>query len=660
MMSGTKRAATMCSLLCLLLAPAALRAGSDFEWAPVTAADWAIAEDDGRGIRDAVIIFEKIVVDDEELIKKERTYYTLYRRIRILSGEGREWGDALSDYLRRDQEIEEIRGRTLLREGTSYELDEDQVQEKEVLVTKDFKVKQKAFSLPAVSEDCIVEYYFKYKLDGPPHRWMIQKDIYMLEGEYIWKVCRGKGLKGTEYRQFGKDVAPNYIVLHCEDELNVERRPSLKDTRELVFTISDVPAFAREPYSPPAISLKWQLHHYYADPGPAAVFWGEVTQELEQNIKDYASYNYYVCEKAKAFSHYDRDSQKIRNTCAWFNNNITNLDIDKSGEERKGNGCVSHVIEHGYGNSPEICCTYYDMLRELNIDAKMAFTVDRDDDFFIEDAKYWQFTRWLVAVPDEEGGYVFYKPGFDYLKPGQVDWYNEGTQALVAGDPDQLFYTIPHSAPETNESSGEIDLTMDEALHLSGTLTEECTGQCAAAHRFGLRKTDATGETQYLKETVEERYPAFEPDSFEVDGMEDSRLTLKMACKVESDFAGQQMGNRLLMRPADFLSPQDNPFTSDERKYDIMLDYARETSQTVTVSFPAGWSVEAVPADTTFSSEVGSCGISFVAGDGSVTIRRFSTITKPEWGVEAYPEIRDFFASRQALNDMTVVLKREG
>lgn len=659
-MSRMTKAVLACSLLCMLVAPAALMAGSDFEWAPVTDADWQIIEDPVRGIRDAAIIFEKIVVDDEELIKKEHTYYTLYRRIRILSGEGREWGDALSDYLQEDQEIEEIRGRTLLRDGTSYELDEDQVQEKEVLVTKDFKVKQQAFSLPGVSDDCIVEYYLKYKLDGPPNRWLIQKDIYMIEGEYIWKVCRGRGLKGSEYRKFSKDVAPNYIVLHCEDELNVERRPSLKDTRELVFTIADVPAFESDPYSPPAISLKWQMHHYYAEPGPASVFWGEVMQGLEENIDAFVSYNHYVCEKAKFFSHYTRDSQKIRNACAWFNKNIANLDIDKSGEERKGNGCVSHVIEHGYGHSPEICCTYYDMLRELNIDAKMAFTIDRDDDFFIEDAKYWQFTRWLVAVPDDDGGYAFYKPGHDYLKPGQVDWYNEGTQALVAGDPDQIFYTIPHSAPEKNKNSGELVLAMDENLNLSGTLVEECTGQCAAAHRLGLRKTDEAGETQYLKEMMGESYPAFEPDSFEVDGMADSRLTLKLACNVQSDFAGQQMGNRLLMRPADFLSPQDNPFTSDERKYDIMLDYARETSQTVTVNFPEAWTVEAVPSDTTFSNKVGSCGMSFETGEGSVTIKRFSTITDPEWPVEAYPDIKDFFATRQAMNDMTVVLKREG
>jgi len=647
-----------CFLSCLAASP--VTAGSDFRWAPITEADWEIVEDPGRGIHDAVIIFEKVTVDDEDLIKKERSYYTLYRRVRILSAEGRKWGDVLSDYLGKDQKIEEIKGRTVHRDGTVYELDKGQVHEKEVVVTKDFKVKRKAFSIPAVSDDCIVEYYFKYRLNGPPHRWMIQKDVYMLQGEYRWKVCRGKGLKGTEFRAFGRDVAPNFIVLHAEDKVDVQRLPSLKDTRELVFTISDVPAFESEPFCPPAVSLKWQLHHYYAEPGPASVYWGDICQGVDRNVSDFTSYDDYVYEKAKAFSHYARDSQKVRNACAWFNANITNLDIDDSGEKRKGIGCASHVIERGYGSSPEICCAFYDMLREMDIDAKIALTVDRDDDFFIEDAKYWQFTRWLVAVPDAAGGYIFCKPGCDYLEPGQVDWYNEGVQALVVGDPDRLFYTIPYSPPEANTRSREAELRMGDDLRLSGTFTEKCKGQCARERRLGLRKTDSTGMMQYLKKSLAESHPAFEPDSFDVEGLGDSRLTLEIECRIEGDFAGPEMGNRLLLRPADFLSVEDNPFTSDERRYDVMLDYARRTTETAKITLPEAWVVEALPADTAFANEVGECTMTFEAEDGTVTIKRSFALVKPVWEAAAYTDVKALFTARQTFDDMAVVVKREG
>jgi hypothetical protein len=655
-MNPAKTVTLAALLVCLALGAA--QAGSDFEWSPIVEDDWQLVEDPERGITDAIMIFERIVVDDKELAKKERTYYTLYRRIRILSPEGRGWGDVLSEFLRRDQKVEEIMGRTVLRDGSSFELDESQVHEKEVFVTKEFKVKQQAFSLPAVSEDCIVEYYIKYRLDGPPHRWVIQKDIHLLEGEYLWKLARGKGRFGKRDVNYGDDVVPNHIVLHAEDRVEIERRPSLKNTRELLFKVSDVPAFQSQPYSPPAVALKWQLHHYYGEPGPPSVYWGKVSEDIKENVHGFALYNDRVVDRARHFAHYDNDSRKTYQACGWLNKNVTNLDLDDSGEKRKGNGCVSHVIEHRYGSSPEICCTFYDMLREMDIDAKMAFTVDRDDDFFIEDAKYWQFTRWLVAVPEENGGYIFYKPGYDYLQPGHLDWYNEGTQALVVGDPDRLFYTTPYSTHETNTRSRQLAFTLYEDLGLSGSLTEECRGQCARGHRLGLRKTDERGSTQYLKEHAERRFPGFEPDSFSVDGLADSRFTLKLECVLEGSFAGQQVGNRLLLRPVDFLSEQDNPFTSDERKYDIMFHYAYRSTETVTIDLPEDWTVEALPEDSTFTNQIGECTVSFETEDGDLRISRSFMLSKPEWEVVSYGDVKELFASRQALNDLAVVVSR--
>lgn len=138
-------------------------AGSDFKWEPMTDADWAVKEDQARGIRDAVVIFEKTVEDDEEMLSK-RCYYSVYSRIRILSAEGRQRGDVVLPYVRKQHEIKEIRGRTVNRDGKVFPLEESKVYDKETVSSEGAKLKRKAFSLPAVSEDCIVEYYYRYQL----------------------------------------------------------------------------------------------------------------------------------------------------------------------------------------------------------------------------------------------------------------------------------------------------------------------------------------------------------------------------------------------------------------------------------------------------------------------------------------------------------------
>ena len=50
-------------------------AGDDFEWLPVTDADWSVSEDSVKGIRDAVMLFEKIIVNDTKLIDG-KSYYS--------------------------------------------------------------------------------------------------------------------------------------------------------------------------------------------------------------------------------------------------------------------------------------------------------------------------------------------------------------------------------------------------------------------------------------------------------------------------------------------------------------------------------------------------------------------------------------------------------
>lgn len=643
--------------LLLGLAASVAQPGLAFEWEQVTEADWAVAEDPDKDIRDAVMIFEKIRVDDENMVDR-KTYYSVYRRIRILSGEGRSWGDVVAPYIKKTQKLEDIQGRTLHRDGDVFDLKESYIFDKEVVAGEGTKVKQKAFSLPAVSEDCIIEYYVKYRLDESPHVWIIQKDIHMLDGEYVWRFCRGRGLRGTEFRNFAKTDAPNYVVLHAEEHLNIDSRPSLKDPDELVFTIEDVPAFRSEPFSLPDIALKWQMRHYYGEPGVAASFWGDICRDFEANLKEFTSYNDRLQKVIENFPYMSSDLERVNTAYDWLNSNIRNVNLDESDEEVEGNGCVDHVVMHGYGNSLEISSLFYDMLREMEIDAKMAFGINRNENMFIPDAKYWQFDRSLVAVPQAGGGYAFYKPGYDYLAPGQLDWYNEGTTALVVGDPDEQFFAIPISDAAMNEKSRSLELTIGEDLHLAGTMTEEATGQPARLHRIGMRKSDNAGVKQYLKECLAGSVPTFDADSLAVENLENNRRTLGIRCLVEANFEGQQVGSRLLLMPSDLFSKHENPFTTDERAHEIDFNYAHRTIESIDLDMPERWAVETVPSDTTFSNRVGECRISFKVLESGLSIESRFTIAEPVWQPEAYEDIKKLFQARKTFSETTVVISR--
>jgi hypothetical protein len=643
--------------LALMAVTFAAQAVLGFDWEPITDVDWAVHEDADRGVRDAAVIFEKIRVDDEEMLK-DKCYYSVYSRIRILSSEGRRWGDVVAPYLMKEQRIEEIEGRTVHRDGSVFPLDKSQVFEKEVFVSEGLKVKQKAFSLPAVSEDCIVEYFLRFRLEESPHVWKIQKDIHMLEGEYLWQFCRGKGLVGTEYRAFLKEVVPNYVVRGPEDKLEIQRRPSLKDAKELLFSIEDVPAFESEPFSPPDAALKWQMRHYYGEPGVAAAFWGDISKKWADILDEFTKSNRLAEKAMRDFPFMSSTLQKVNTAYAWVNDNVQNLDINTPDTEVRRSGCVDHVIYQGWGNSVEISAVFYDMLREMDIDAKMAFAIDRDEDLFIPEAKYWQFNKALVAVPLTDDAYTFYQPGYEYLAPGEVDWYYEGVSAMVVGDPDEQFVTIPFSQAESNWVTRHVSLNMNQDMRLTGTIVEECEGQFAQRHRRKLRKSGETELTQYLKEHIADHFATFETDSLSVKDLSNNRRPLVMESSVETDFPGQQAGSLLLLRPCDFFSKQDNPFTSEERKYRIMFPFSQDIVENLEIVLPQGWAADKLPRDTTFSNQVGRVEVTFGSSGGTVSIQNHLTIDQPVWEATAYPDIQELFQARQMFKETTVIVKR--
>jgi hypothetical protein len=427
---------------------------------------------------------------------------------------------------------------------------------------------------------------------------------------------------------------------------------------ELVFTAADVPAFEQEPFSPPDIALKWQVRHYYGGPETAAAFWAQRSEGFAENLKFFTSQNERLRRVLDGLPETPA-AGGVQAAYGWLNENIININLDEVTGEVEGNGCVDDVITHGYGNSLEISSVFYDMLRQMTIGAKIAFAVNRNDNVFISDARYWQFDRTLVAIPDGTGGYTFYKPGYDYLAPGQVDWYSEGTTALIVGDRDRRFTTVPLSAAGINRTSRDLTLSMSENLRLEGTMTEYCEGQPARSHRVPLRNSSEAEVVQYLRDHLAEILPRLGASAPSVDHLEDNRQPLVISCSVEGDYSGQQMGSKLLFRPYHFLGKQESPFTQEGRAYSLVFEYAHETVENLNLDLPPGWRADATPNDTTFSNQVGECGISFVASDEGLTIRRVFVLSSPLWEASVYEDVRSLFQARQAFSEIAVVLSRD-
>ncbi len=631
-----------------------------FEWQDVTEAEWNMVEDSSQNIFNAAMIYEKIEVDDNKM-SDEKCYRTLYRRIRIFNEKGRKWGDVEVPYVSFKQEIEDIQGRTVLPDGTIIELEDQHIFEKEIVKGKGGKFTQYTFSMPGITDDCIIEYMIKYCYEFPVGTWIIQKEIVLSKGEYRWKFYTGKYGLGMALAMihFGLGT-PNFLWLNCGPDKSVTHLPSLKESKEMFFEISNVPPLEEEPYMVPSASVRSKLICYYGSEGSPASYWGDGAVNIGKWSESFCKKNKQVKEVVESFGDLSTDAEKIASAYNWVQDSLVNLDFDEilddKGKQKKtkDNETADDVIKHGYGTQEDISLIFFDMLREMNIDAKIAYARDRIDDLFVYEAKFWQFDASFVAIPNEQNSYDFYAPGHIYAELGMVPWFYEGVNTLLAGA-NINFCPIPFTSPEKNTVNRYYELQLNDDLEISGRISTRLTGQDARELRIILHDEDSSAYEELMREEYKELFAGATLDSFTIENRNNINEPLKLSSNVEYAALTTQ-GNRLLLKPFDYFTEAENPFYAQERKQAILFEHSFQLREGAQFQLPEGWSIEAMPNDTIFANLAGECSAQFTNFGNTVSIQRFFTLKAPFWRLDQFPVVKELFQMRQDLNELIIVL----
>ena len=95
-----------------------------------------------------------------------------------------------------------------------------------------------------------------------------------------------------------------------------------------------------------------------------------------------------------------------------------------------------------------------------------------------------------------------------------------------------------------------------------------------------------------------------------------------------------------------------------DRKHPVMLD-SNSFNEKVTVTLPAGFSVDEVPDAVSLDTAFGKYATTYVVKDGKLVFTRSLTTKRTMVAVEKYKEVRDFFTSMLNAEQSPVVLLRK-
>lgn len=630
-----------------------------YQFKPVPAAEWLV-EVDSSNTKGAVLLQQIINVDDQN-INDSRIKYEVFVRVRIVNEVGREQAKVTIPYVHRKSKVEEIQGRCVLPDGQIIRLEKAQIKEQELAKTKGIRVKQKTFTVPGVTDDCIVEYYYRIRAPRILRVWYFQSDIPLEYGELNWKFYRGKGIPFGLGGLLQSFLTPNYTWENFKD-VEVKKLPEGDDNpKEVKFIVQNVPALIDEPHSPPEVSRRGQIHYYYSGTENVQEFWGSVSTGQVEQYQKFTKKNKRARPLLESWAGLENNSVKMKTAYDWLQENILNIDYDGDEDtDYKYNKNLDDMLKRKYGNSSDINNAYLYFLKEFGVSAHMVYTHDREERHFFPSVKNSrQFDRSFVVTPKGARDYYYYSPAEPGLPYREIPWYYQGAVAFMIDEARFNFSNVPIQPHQGNRFRRFLWLTMDEDFQLSGKMLEQFEGQYGYRERLQLEDLSSSEIDDYFSGLFKEQFPAGEIDSVKLEKLDEFEKKLSLKCLVNLESEVQEIGSKRLIKPVEMMSLLNNPFVSDGRSNDIVFDHAGEEIESITLDLPEGWVVDALPETKAIVNRVGTYNLLFQSlNNGTrISIQRSFKLKHPWLTSAAYLQVQKLFNARQAQEDLTAILK---
>ena len=636
----------------LLLLPL-LATGQVEDWLPIKPQDFRIREVPGSPGAAAIQLYYADYIDDQE-----QTEF-FYRRIKVLNDKGSRYAD-VEIVVPPEGSISGLKARTIHPDGKIIEFAGKPYQ-KVIVKSRGIKILAKAFTIPDVTVNSIIEY--KYKIDLPgvflDNSWTIQHELYTIKESFRMKPYGGM-LEGFEK---GHQVA--VLSSHMPGNLKPQQRGG---TYEL--EVENMPAFEAEGYMPPEEDYQPQIRFFYGGREIASPekFWHDAGREWNEDAEHFiGNHREIEAESSQVIAHETEAAQMLRKLYARAQQ-VRNLtyERERTEEEQKKESLkppqsVKDVLARGYGDHDDINRFFVALARAAGFEASILRVSDRSEKFFDRGLLSRRQLAAEIAMINRDGQNTFLDPGTRFCPFGFVRWMRTSSLALKLDKKGGTFIKIPSAGYEKAMVRRSADVVLDAAGSLQGRITARFEGGEALERRLNALNTDDAGRKEALEEEARDWLPGGAIVKLvNVEGWEGGEEPLIATFAIELASYAPIAGRRLLVPANLFQSRQLDAFKQADRKYPVYFPYAFGESDHIAIQVPSGYTVETIPGQQTSSFSYATyLNESHFEGKQLVT-DRILQVNGIFFRVEIYAEIKDFFRKVQAGDEQRVVFQGGG
>jgi hypothetical protein len=241
---------------------------------------------------------------------------------------------------------------------------------------------------------------------------------------------------------------------------------------------------------------------------------------------------------------------------------------------------------------------------------------------------------------------------------GRIGAANENRWALVAFPGGGKLMRTPSSSSDEN--------FQNRTAHVGFTATGDATavvetrfgGNQQERVRASVLTSSGPDRERWLRGQI--ALPAYELTGVSFDGIEAGMDRVSLSYSLTINKYGRKTGSRMFIRPYIIEHPVSVPPPAErERTQPVTFGYRFADTDSVMITLPAGYEVEALPSPVDLETSFGRFASEVtVQDDGSLSYVRYLEISETSVPASVYEEVRNFFSTVAAADRTQAVLVR--
>jgi uncharacterized protein DUF3857/transglutaminase superfamily protein len=618
------------------------------DWLPVTPEELHMTEEPKAPRAPAIYLYHQ--VDRDDSASDERVYI----RLKILTDEGRKYGNVEIPFNAQHERIVAIEARTIRPDGTIARFD-GKIYDTPIVKARGVRYMAKTFTLGEVQAGSIVEYRFRRHLDPLyvfDSHWILNDDLFTRHGKYT--------LVKNQYFTLAWSWPEG---LPAGSPAPAEKRGRIE------LETHDVPAFVTEEYMPPENALKQRVDFVYSSSTRATDFehfWAEYSRESYREIDSFVDHRR-AMEKALATIVAPGDSPEEKRRKIYQRvQRMRNLSYDTRSEsdealrdKSKSNHDAADVWEHGYGTGDQLTWLFLALLRAAGMEADPVYVSTRDTYFFNAKAENAGELNTNVVRVRDAGNDLWFDPGSAYVPYGLLPWEETGVTGLILARSGVTWITTPTPPAADSRIEHKAMLHLTDRGSLEGHVTVTYTGLEAHSERVAERHEDAVGRKRDLEKDLQSDVPVIiDVELVNQPDWESSAPVLVAEFNVKVSGWVTSAGSRWLMPAAVFAGAGRHMFTHAERVHPIYFSYPYRQDDDVTITLPPGFAVASTPPGQTVDLKAFVYSVANENTDAGLHQTRQLAVQGTLIPVKFHDSVYRFFQTVRSQDEQQVVIVR--